>query len=160
MERGETMGDRAEDAAARVMAVMKNRRRGSIWICARLGVPVYEWPLTGRIKAVYTQGAIGYAPGLPYEEREHLILHELGHHLMHRDLAPAHAFLSMDGAAFTQVEYEAERFAYVLTLPRQWLRTYLARGWTIPDLAAYYERTPAWVERRIAMMHEAMSHVA
>jgi hypothetical protein len=147
---------RGIDEAMRARRILGKRPATAEAACARFGVPVYRVPLAGRLRAIYAEGAIGVRLGLDRSAQQHAILHELGHHLMHAEIADARAWLARDGATFSRVEREAEAFAFHLTVTDAELARYARDGWDDAAIAAYYGRAPAWVAERRAQTRTLM----
>lgn len=140
----------AEQAAV-VRAIMGGRPATAEIVCARFRVPVYRVNLAGRLRAVYVDGAIGVRIGLTRPVQQHLILHELAHHLMHADIAAARFSLDRRGATLSRLEREAEEFAYYFAISDAEMGRLVEMGWDGAQVAAHYCRTPAWVQMRAMM---------
>lgn len=139
---------RGIEEAMRVRRILGKRPATAELACARFAVPVYRVPLAGRLRAIYAEGAIGVRIGLPRAEQQHLILHELGHYLMHAEIADARAWLARDGSALIRTEREAEAFAFHLTVTDAELFRYARDGWDDAAIAAHYGRGLPWVAER------------
>jgi len=120
------------------------RKYGSIeldFIAGKLGVAIYEALSTKKIKEVYFPDlkAIAIVPNLDFQERNYLIAHALGHHLLHRiDLHQDYINLHENGlfgsleigrSERARKEKEADLFAAYFLIPEEKLNPILSQDW-------------------------------
>jgi len=76
------------------------------------------------------------------ELRNIVILHEIGHHLLHRDLANAFHETTLFDMSCHNMEYEANLFAAQVMLPDNETTEYIKQGYSIKQIAAVMNTDP------------------
>jgi hypothetical protein len=123
-------------------------------VCAALAVPVYRYHFAGDILGAYSGGAIGVRPLLPRPLRDHIILHEIGHHLLDGPDADLHFWRKRDWVMWRKSERRAEEFAYFFALPGDELMPLLSRGIPAWEIEERYCRPVGWAARRILLARD------
>jgi hypothetical protein len=120
-------------------------------VCALYGVEVDTWHFRKNLEALYASGSIAVKLGLARPVREHRILHELGHHLIHGDHSGVRFWSTRDAQMLSKAEHQAEMFAYFVALPSNELAVLLRGRVEIEEIASRYTRTEEWVRERIRL---------
>lgn len=68
--------------------------------------------------------------------RSIVILHEIGHHMLHRDMAQAFHEFSIFDMSGNAMEYEANLFAAQIMLPDTEVIDYIKQGFTVAQIAS------------------------
>ena len=76
------------------------------------------------------------------ELRNIVILHEIGHHLLHRDMANAFHETTLFDMSCHNMEYEANLFAAQIMLPDKETTEYIKQGYSITQIAATMNTDP------------------
>lgn len=156
------MADRVKELQAlcdRLTALMpQDRMPDPIRLAEALGVRVRYFDL-GEVKGFYVvlRGIpfIALNRALPEEVRTIVCAHELGHHLLHRDLAERSVFNDYELYRMeNRTEWEANVFASLLLLPErvlEGLRDPSLSGCSAAELAASLGTTEELLEIRLQL---------
>jgi len=124
-------------------------------VCAALGVPVDIYPFRGTVRGVYWNGRVAVRTGLSRRETQHVILHEVGHHLLHGPVGGAEFWLRRDPTMLRKFEGQAEDFAYFFALPGDELCDLWRQEMSAWEVGERYGRTYPWLRQRVALAHAA-----
>jgi hypothetical protein len=123
-------------------------------VCAILDIPVHRYRFAGDVLGGYSAGVIGVRPLLPKTLRDHIILHEVGHHYLDGPVADLHFWRKRDMVMWSKSERRAEEFAYFFTLPGDELVALLWRGIRTWEIEEQYCRPYGWAERRVMLARD------
>lgn len=119
--------------------VEENGTRSALLLAESLDMTIIEAPFKEQ-KGVYI-----FIEGLPYiilnqnlsdEMRNIVILHEIGHHLLHREIANAFHETNLFDMSSHNMEYEANLFTAQVMLPDDETIELIKQGYSITQMAA------------------------
>jgi len=116
-------------------------------ICKELGLEVIEDNLEGRLKEVYFGDSIVVKKDLKKAEKQELIAHAIGHHLMH-----AGNHLSQQKRIYSFGNYherQANAFAAYLLIPENKLGSKIYDGVRADELAEHFNVTEKLMSYRL-----------
>ena len=117
------------------------------FICREFGLNIIEGDLEGRLKEVYFGDSIFVKKSLKKAEKQELIAHAIGHHLMH-----AGNHLSQQKKIYSFGNYherQANAFAAYLLISEEKLEGKLFDGVRADELAEYFEVTEKLMAYRL-----------
>jgi hypothetical protein len=123
-------------------------------VCAILEIPIFRHRFRGAVLGAYSDGSIGIRPYLPKTLRDHIIVHEVGHHFLDGPKADLHFWRRTDWVMWRKQERRAEEFAYFFALPGDELLSLLWRGMRTWEIEEQYCRPYGWAERRVMLARD------
>lgn len=122
-------------------------------LAAYLGLIVMERPFKkqkGAYKCIKRTGYIFLKENLPEPMRSIVLLHEIGHHLLHRKQAEAFQEFNLFDMAREPMEYEANLFAAQVMLPDNEMLDYIHQGYTAEKIAGFMNSDINLVAMKVA----------
>jgi hypothetical protein len=100
---------------------------------------------------IYEESCAYVSTRLSPIEQEDVLLHELGHHLMHGPDASRQVWRDVDPVMLRKTDQQADDFAYFFHLQADELHGLLWGETTVDELSERYNRGLAWMRKRIEL---------